>query len=81
MRAAVPLSTAMQAKIDRLNLVLAEGLSGVRVIRAFDRGDRQRERFDAANLDLTSVSKGTHTVYCSIEGHRAAGMEATLEVK
>jgi ATP-binding cassette subfamily B protein len=56
MRAAVPLSTAMQAKIDRLNLVLAEGLSGVRVIRAFDRGDRQRERFDAANLDLTNTA-------------------------
>jgi len=34
MRGAVPLSTAMQAKIDRLNLVLGEGLSGVRVIRA-----------------------------------------------
>jgi ATP-binding cassette subfamily B protein len=28
----------MQIKIDRLNLVLDEGLSGVRVIRAFDRG-------------------------------------------
>ena len=37
----------MQVKIDRLNLVLGEGLSGVRVIRAFDRGAHQRERFDA----------------------------------
>ena len=46
MRGAVPLSQAMQAKIDRLNLVLGEGLSGVRVIRAFDRGAHQRERFD-----------------------------------
>jgi ATP-binding cassette subfamily B protein len=56
LRAAVPLSTAMQSKIDRLNLVLGEGLSGVRVIRAFDRGDRQRERFDAANLDVTDTA-------------------------
>ena len=56
MRAAVPLSQAMQAKIDRLNLVLGEGLSGVRVIRAFDRGTHQRERFDRANLDLTNTA-------------------------
>ena len=56
MRGAVPLSTAMQLKIERLNLVLGEGLSGVRVIRAFDRGARQRERFDEANLDLTNTA-------------------------
>ena len=56
MRAAVPLSVAMQVKVDRLNLVLGEGLSGVRVIRAFDRGARQRERFDAANLDTTNTA-------------------------
>jgi ATP-binding cassette subfamily B protein len=54
MRGAIPLSQAMQAKIDRLNLVLGEGLSGVRVIRAFDRGAHQRRRFDEANLDLTN---------------------------
>src|SRR6476660_9144432 len=58
MRGALPLSQAMQAKIDRLNLVLGEGLSGVRVIRAFDRGAHQRERFDAANLDLTNTAIG-----------------------
>jgi ATP-binding cassette subfamily B protein len=56
MRGAVPLSTAMQDKIDRLNLVLGEGLSGVRVIRAFDRGAQQRDRFDRANLDLTNTA-------------------------
>ncbi|HEV3141393.1 MAG TPA: ABC transporter permease, partial [Vicinamibacterales bacterium] len=56
MRSAVPLSQAMQTKIDRLNLVLGEGLSGVRVIRAFDRGAHQRERFDRANLDLTNTA-------------------------
>jgi ATP-binding cassette, subfamily B, multidrug efflux pump len=56
MRNAVPLSQAMQLKIDRLNLVLGEGLSGVRVIRAFDRGAHQRERFDEANTDLTNTA-------------------------
>jgi len=56
LRGAVPLSQAMQVKIDRLNLVLGEGLSGVRVIRAFDRGAQQRKRFDEANLDLTNTA-------------------------
>jgi ATP-binding cassette, subfamily B, multidrug efflux pump len=56
LRGAVPLSQAMQTKIDRLNLVIGEGLSGVRVIRAFDRGAQQRERFDRANLDLTNTA-------------------------
>jgi ATP-binding cassette, subfamily B, multidrug efflux pump len=56
LRGAIPLSQAMQVKIDRLNLVLGEGLSGVRVIRAFDRGGHQRRRFDQANLDLTNTA-------------------------
>jgi ATP-binding cassette subfamily B protein len=56
MKGAIPLSQAMQSKIDRLNLVLGEGLSGVRVIRAFDRGAHQRARFDDANLDLTNTA-------------------------
>jgi ATP-binding cassette subfamily B protein len=53
---AVPLYQQMQVKIDRLNLVLDEGLSGVRVIRAFDRGAHQSRRFDAANLDVTGTA-------------------------
>src|SRR5262245_21911040 len=56
MRNAIPMFQSMQAKIDRLNLVLDEGLSGVRVIRAFDRGAHQHARFDAANLDLTNTA-------------------------
>ena len=51
---AVPLYQQMQVKIDRLNLVLDEGLSGVRVIRAFDRGANQSRRFAAANEAVTS---------------------------
>lgn len=53
---AVPLFQAMQAKLDKLNLVLDEGLTGVRVIRAFDRDTHERGRFDAANLDLTDTA-------------------------
>lgn len=53
---AVPLFQQMQVKLDRLNLVLDEGLSGVRVIRAFDRGADQSRRFDAANQDVTATA-------------------------
>ena len=56
MRKAVPLFQQMQVKIDRLNLVIDEGLSGVRVIRAFDRGAHESRRFDAANLDVTDTA-------------------------
>jgi ATP-binding cassette, subfamily B, multidrug efflux pump len=53
---AMPLFRKMQAKIDRINLVLREGLTGVRVIRAFNRIQHERKRFDDANMDLTDVS-------------------------
>jgi ATP-binding cassette, subfamily B, multidrug efflux pump len=56
MRQAIPLFQSIQKKIDRLNLVLDERLTGVRVIRAFDRIDHERERFDEANLDLTNTT-------------------------
>ena len=53
---AVPLFRAMQAKIDRINLVMREGLTGIRVIRAFDRVDNERSRFESANSDLTGTA-------------------------
>src|SRR5215831_4990617 len=56
MRVAIPLFRVLQSKLDRLNLILDEGLSGVRVIRAFDRIDYEKERFDVANSDLKDVS-------------------------
>jgi ATP-binding cassette, subfamily B, multidrug efflux pump len=56
MRVAIPLFMVMQSKLDKLNLILDEGLSGVRVIRAFDRIDHEKERFDVANSDLRNVA-------------------------
>ncbi len=53
---AIPLFRLMQAKIDKLNLILDEGLAGVRVIRAFDRVRHEEQRFDRANLELTDVA-------------------------
>lgn len=53
---AVPLFTAMQAKLDKLNLILDENLTGVRVIRAFNRIAHEEERFDKANHDVTDIA-------------------------
>jgi len=52
-RKAIPLFKLMQKKIDRINLVLREKLTGIRVIRAFNRTEYEQERFEAANADLT----------------------------
>lgn len=52
-RVAIPLFRLMQQKLDRLNLVMREGLTGVRVIRAFNRTSYQSKRFQEANTDLT----------------------------
>ncbi len=46
----------LQERLDRMNLVLREGLTGVRVIRAFGRDDRQADRFEDANRKLTDIS-------------------------
>jgi ATP-binding cassette subfamily B protein len=48
----IPLFKLMQIKLDKLNLVLRENLTGIRVIRAFNRIDKEKARFDYANADL-----------------------------
>jgi len=53
---AIPLFMAMQMKLDKLNLILDENLTGVRVIRAFNRIRYEEQRFDQANLDVTDVA-------------------------
>ncbi|PZG18966.1 multidrug ABC transporter ATP-binding protein [Nonomuraea aridisoli] len=46
----------MQERIDRINQVLREQITGIRVIRAFVRDRHERERFAVANEQLTDVS-------------------------
>ncbi|MHC5522460.1 ABC transporter ATP-binding protein [Ligilactobacillus saerimneri] len=55
MRNAVPLFKSLQKKIDSINLVFREGLTGVRVIRAFRRDSFEQERFDQVNQDYTQT--------------------------
>ena len=56
MSIALPKFRIIQKLIDRINLVARENLSGMMVIRAFNRQSFEEERFDQANLDLTAVS-------------------------
>ncbi|GAA2304720.1 hypothetical protein GCM10010149_63070 [Nonomuraea roseoviolacea subsp. roseoviolacea] len=51
-----PLFRTMQERIDRINQVLREQITGIRVIRAFVRDRHERERFGVANDRLTDVS-------------------------
>ena len=52
---ALPMFRSMQKKTDRINQVMRETLSGIRVIRAFVRTDYEERRFDDANNDLTNT--------------------------
>lgn len=54
-RKGIPLFKSIQKKIDRLNLVMREELTGIRVIRSFNRMDHETKRFDEANKDLTNT--------------------------
>lgn len=47
---------AIQIKVDGLNRVLRENLTGARVIRAFDRSEHEIRRFRERNRDLTDTS-------------------------
>jgi ATP-binding cassette subfamily B multidrug efflux pump len=52
----MPKFQIMQKLIDRLNLVTRENLSGMMVIRAFNKQEDEEKRFDTANRDLTDTS-------------------------
>ena len=51
-----PLFRQVQERIDQVNRVLREQITGIRVIRAFVRDQHERERFGVANAELTDVS-------------------------
>lgn len=52
----VPLFKLLQKKLDKVNLVLRENLTGIRVVRAFNRTDYEQKRFGQANLELTDTA-------------------------
>lgn len=63
----MPLFKVMQEKLDRLNLVTREGLSGIRVVRAFNRTRYEEERFAGANKELTGTSVRVNRIMAAME--------------
>lgn len=52
-----PLYKKLQIKTDELNRIFREGLTGIRVIRAFNRSEYEEDRFDKANQGFATTSK------------------------
>ncbi|MFC6464254.1 ABC transporter ATP-binding protein [Marinilactibacillus sp. GCM10026970] len=62
LRFSSPLFKSMQRKTDNLNRIFREGLTGIRVIRAFNKDAYERERFDEANWDFAQTSIKANTI-------------------
>jgi ABC-type multidrug transport system fused ATPase/permease subunit len=60
--ALVPLSRSLQVQLDRINQVMREQITGIRVIRAFSRTRYEQDRFGQTNADLTHVSLRVYRV-------------------
>ena len=52
----IPIFQQLQVKLDKVNRVLRENLTGIRVIRSFNRIPYEKKRFDEANWDLTQTA-------------------------
>ncbi|ETT65925.1 MULTISPECIES: ABC transporter ATP-binding protein [Paenibacillus] len=55
-RLSFPLFQKMQVKLDGVNIVLQENLSGIRVVKAFVRANHEQKRFNTANKDYTEIA-------------------------
>ncbi len=63
----MPLYKSLQVKLDTVNRVLRENLTGIRVIRAFDRLVSENIRFSGANRDLTDVSIRVNKIMAAMQ--------------
>lgn len=66
MRKGLPLFKALQIKIDGINLVLRENLTGIRVIRAFNRSEHEKRKFEKANLDYTKTAVKVNVIMATM---------------
>jgi ATP-binding cassette subfamily B multidrug efflux pump len=74
----VPLFKLMQVKLDTVNRVLRENLTGIRVIRAFDRQRSESKRFTDANRDLTQTSITVNKIMGVIQPFMLFSMNVTM---
>ncbi|MDR6551410.1 ABC transporter ATP-binding protein [Paenibacillus qinlingensis] len=66
MRKSLPLFKTLQLKIDGINLVLRENLTGIRVIRAFNRSNHEKLKFESANSDFTQTAIKVNTIMATM---------------
>lgn len=62
----MPLFETVQKKTDRLNQIVREKLSGIRVIRAFNKTDYEDEKFNTANTELTSLALKINRMFAAL---------------
>ena len=56
MTRAIPIFAGVQKRLDKVNSVVQENVSGARVVKAYVKEDYEMERFDKANQDLVDIS-------------------------
>lgn len=62
----MPLFKAMQKKLDHLNLVFREYLTGIRVIRSFNRENYEMKRYDKINNDFMDIATTVNKIMSSL---------------
>lgn len=60
-----PYFKIIQKKVDQLTLIMREGITGIRVVRAFNKQDQENERFDVVNKE-TSKAATTLQYWCAV---------------
>lgn len=68
MRMASPLFRRLQKLLDRMSTVLLENLTGVRVIRAFNKQKKEQERLDIAFYNYADTSIRTNRMFANLDG-------------
>ncbi|EAE8727363.1 ABC transporter ATP-binding protein [Listeria monocytogenes] len=53
---AMPMFKSLQKKMDKLNRVIREGLTGIRVVRSFNRNEDELEKFEEVNADYATTA-------------------------
>ena len=61
-----PLFKQIQKKTDKINLIFRERLTGLRIIRAFDKEDYEEERFNVANKDYVDTAIRVNTLIVTL---------------
>ncbi len=73
----IPLFKVMQKRVDKINLVLTESLQGIRVIRAFNKLDHDKKKFDDANTDLMNTAVKANKIMALMQPVLMLVMNAT----